>query len=86
MTTDTRYTNAATGDEWVRADAVQAAERAAWDAAIEAAEKAMRDECTAPDGTYDMRIEGEIARAEAATVEVASQAILALKKGQTDDR
>lgn len=47
--------------------------------ALDEAEAAMREECTAPDGTYDMKTEADIAQAEAATIEVASRAILALK-------
>lgn len=57
---------------------VAAAAADAWNSAIRAAEKAMREECTAEYGAYDMRIEGHIARAEEATVAVGSQAILAL--------
>lgn len=53
--------------------------------ALRAAEVAMRKECTPPDGTYDMRTERDIAQAEAATIELASRAILALIEGETND-
>jgi hypothetical protein len=42
------------------------------------AEKAMREECTAPEGTYHPISEKDIWDAESATVEIASMTILAL--------
>jgi hypothetical protein len=46
--------------------------------ALREAEKAMRDECTAPEGTYHPISEKAIWDAESATVEIASMTILAL--------
>ncbi len=72
--TETRYTNAATGQEWVRADAVQAAERSAWDAAIDAAAQRMREFMV-----------NDTALPESLIRDI-SESVRALKKGQTDDR
>lgn len=47
--------------------------------ALEEAKSAIRAACIAPDGTYDMRTEGAIARVEASTVEVACEAIDAIR-------
>jgi len=61
-----------------RIEQLEAALATARNDALREAEKAMREECTAPDGTYDMRTESEIAAAETATVEIASRTILRL--------
>ena len=50
-------------------------------AALEDAKAAVREECLAPEGTYDPVTESEISACESATVEVACEAIEALKSG-----
>jgi chorismate mutase len=52
-------------------------------AALDTAKAAIREECLAPEGTFDMRTEAHIANAEAATVDAACEAIEALKSEPT---
>ncbi|KIC39390.1 hypothetical protein [Leisingera sp. ANG-M7] len=68
-----REERAVSQDQWDYAHAAGRKE------ALEEAKTAVREACIAPDGSYDMRTEGAIARAEAATVEVACEAIDAVQ-------
>jgi hypothetical protein len=73
-------------EQAARIEALEAERDAAFAAGFEAcremAMREIREACIAPDGSYDMRIDGAIAEAEAATVEVACEAIRALQPEQ----